>query len=195
LDRSGIPFIVASKNQSDSKGKTLFTEEQIRKRVGEIARQVSKDYAGKTLYAVGVLENSFIFMADLVRAVDIPVVCQFMKPEFSEKKQGKISTMEIKFSPEIHVKGQHVLLIEGLVQSGVTSEFLLRNLTARGAASVKLATFLDKQSSRRLSLQPDYFGFLVDESFVVGYGLGSPEMGRNLPYVTSAPPTAAPAAP
>ncbi len=67
----------------------------------------------------------------------------------------------------------------------MTSEFLLRNLTARGATSVKLATFLDKQSSRKLSLQPDYFGFLVDESFVVGYGLGSPEMGRNLPYVTS----------
>jgi hypoxanthine phosphoribosyltransferase len=75
----------------------------------------------------------------------------------------------------------------------VTSEFLLRNLTARGATSVKLATFLDKQSSRRLSLQPDYFAFLVDESFVVGYGLGSPEMGRNLPYVTSAPPAGAPA--
>lgn len=185
---------MASKTQSDSKGKTLYSEEQIRKRVAELARQISKDYAGKTLYAVGVLENSFIFMADLVRAVDIPVVCQFMKPEFSEKKHGKISTMEIKFSPEIHVKGQHVLLIEGLVQSGVTSEFLLRNLTARGAASVKLATFLDKQSSRRLSLQPDYFGFLVDESFVVGYGLGSPEMGRNLPYVTSAPPAGAPAA-
>ena len=186
---------MASKSQSASKGKTLFSEEQIRKRVAEIARQISRDYAGKTLYAVGVLENSFIFMADLVRAVDIPVVCQFMKPEFSEKKHGKISTMEIKFSPEIHVKGQHVLLIEGLVQSGVTSEFLLRNITARGAASVKLATFLDKQSSRRLSLQPDYFCFLVDESFVVGYGLGSPEMGRNLPYVTTAPPAAAPDAP
>ena len=113
--------MVAIKTQSDSKGKVLYSEEQIRKRVGEIAKQISKDYAGKTLYAVGVLENSFIFMADLVRAVDIPVVVQFMKPEFSEKKTGKISTMEIKFSPEIHVKGQHVLLIEGLVQSGVTS--------------------------------------------------------------------------
>lgn len=186
---------MTSKNQSDTKGKVLFSEQQIRKRVGELARQISKDYQGKTLYAVGVLENSFIFMADLVRAVDVPVVCQFMKPEFSEKKHGRTSTMEIKFSPEIHVKGQHVLLIEGLVQSGVTSEFLLRNLTARGAASVKLATFLDKQSSRRLSLQPDYFAFLVDESFVVGYGLGSPEMGRNLPYVTSAAPAGAASAP
>lgn len=185
---------MTAKSQSDGKGKVLFTEEQIRKRVAELARQISKDYQGKTLYAVGVLENSFIFMADLVRALDIPVVVQFMKPEFSEKKQGKISTMEIKFAPEIHVKGQHVLLIEGLVQSGVTSEFLLRNITARGAASVKLATFLDKQSSRRLSLQPDYFGFLVDESFVVGYGLGSPEMGRNLPYVTSGAPAGAAAA-
>ena len=78
--------MATSKRQSDGKGKVLFTEEQIRKRVAEIARQISKDYQGKTLYAVGVLENSFIFMADLVRAVDIPVVCQFRS---EERRVGK----------------------------------------------------------------------------------------------------------
>jgi hypoxanthine phosphoribosyltransferase len=81
------------------------------------------------------------------------------------------------------VKGQHVLLVEALVQSGLTSEFLIRNLVGRGAASVKLAVLLDKQSARRVSLQPDYFGFLMNENFVVGYGLGERHLGRNLPYI------------
>src|SRR5258707_14177850 len=119
-------------------------------------------------------------MADLVRHLEGPVVCQFLKVE---SKEANPSTTEIFFSPELEVTGQHVLLIETLVQSGVTSEFLLRNLMGRGASSVKLAALLDKQSARRISLQPDYFGFLMNESFVVGYGLGQQHFGRNLPYI------------
>src|SRR2546430_17629755 len=84
-------------------------------------------------------------------------------------------------SHEPDIKGEHVLLVEGLLHSGVTSEFLMNDLRARGAASVKLATLLDRQSARRVQLQPDYFGFLVGEAFLVGYGLGSPQQGnRNL---------------
>jgi hypoxanthine phosphoribosyltransferase len=160
----------------------LLSAEQIRKRVQEMARQISADYQGKTLYMVCVLENGFIFMADLVREMEIPVVCQFVKPQF---KDTNPSTTEIFFSPEIDVQGQHVLLVEALVQSGITTEFLMRNLTGRGAASVKLAALLDKQSARRVPLQPDYFGFLMNESFVVGYGLGAPQAGRNLPYIAA----------
>ncbi|MGH9580290.1 MAG: phosphoribosyltransferase [Terriglobales bacterium] len=171
--------------------KVLLTAEQIQKRVGEIARQVNEDFQGRTLYAVAVLENGFIFMADMVRHLEIPVVCQFVKPEFTEKKQGSNVTTEIFFSPEISVEGQHVLLVEALIKSGVTTEFLMRNIHGRGAASVKLATLLDKQSSRRIALQPDYFGFMIDESFVVGYGLGGPDLGRNLPYVAAGPEPAA----
>lgn len=160
--------------------RVLLSAEQIRKRVQEMARQISADFRGKTVHVVGVMENGFIFMADLVRELDLPVVCQFMKAEF---KDTNPTTIEIFFSPELDVKGQHVLLVEALVQSGVTSEFLMRNLFGRGAASVKLAVLLDKQSARRVSLQPDYFGFLMNESFVVGYGLGEPHLGRNLPYI------------
>jgi hypoxanthine phosphoribosyltransferase len=83
------------------------------------------------------------------------------------------------------VNGQDVLLVESLVQSGVTTEFLIRNLMARGARSVKLAVLLDKQAARRVSLQPDYFGFLISDNFVVGYGLGAPHIGRNLPYIAA----------
>jgi hypoxanthine phosphoribosyltransferase len=160
--------------------KVLLSAEQIKKRVQEMARQISRDYRGKTLHVLGVMENGFILMADLVRELELNVVCQFVRAEF---KEANPSTTEVFFSPEVDVKGQHVLLVEALVQSGVTSEFLIRHLMGRGAASVKLAVLLDKQSARRVSLQPDYFGFLVNESFVVGYGLGESHLGRNLPYI------------
>jgi hypoxanthine phosphoribosyltransferase len=159
----------------------VLTPEQISKRVREVARHISDDYRGRTIHAVCVMEKGFVFMADLIRELDSPVVCQFIRPDFN--LQG--ATTEIFFSPEPEVKGGHVLLIEGLVDSGVTTEFLMRTLVGRGAVSVKLVTFLDRQSARRVSLQPDYFGFLVDDSYVVGYGLGMPELGRNLPYVGS----------
>src|ERR1043166_505726 len=160
--------------------RVLLSAEEIRKRVQEMARQISQDFQGRTIHVVGVMENGFIFMADLVRELSGPLVCQFVKAEFDDSNP---STTEIFFSPEVDVKGQHVLIVEALVQSGVTSEFLMRNLIGRGAASVRLAVLLDKQSARRVSLQPDYFGFLVNESFVVGYGLGDQHFARNLPYI------------
>lgn len=163
--------------------KTLFSAEQIEKRVGEIARQVAKDYEGKSLNVVCVLENGFMFMADIVRQLELPVVCQFVRPEIKGTLKGSTATTEIFFTPEVEVKGRHILLIEALVQTGVTSEFLIRNFTSRGAATVKLAALLDKQSERKVSLTPDYLGFLLDESYVVGYGLGAPQVGRNLPFI------------
>jgi hypoxanthine phosphoribosyltransferase len=161
--------------------RVVLSAEQIKKRVQEMARRIATDYQGKTIYVVGMMENGFVFMADLVRELDLPVVCQFVKGEYKESS----ASMEIFYSPEIDVQGQDVLLVETLIQSGVTSEFLMRNLMGRGARSVKLAVLLDKQTSRRVSLQPDYFGFLINDSFVVGYGLGAPHLGRNLPYIAA----------
>jgi hypoxanthine phosphoribosyltransferase len=165
----------------------VISAEQIQKRVRELARQISDDYQGKTLHALAVLENSFIFMADLVRALEIPVVCAFVKPRYSQHaSEGASDVLEILFSHEFDIGGKDVLLVEGLVHSGVTSEFLMNDLRGRGAASVKLATLLDRQAARRVQLQPDYFGFLVDEAFLVGYGLGSGEqINRNLPFLAA----------
>ncbi len=158
----------------------VIPAEQIQKRVREMGRQISDDYQGRSIHLLALLENGFIFMADLVRALGVPVICQFIKPRYHDS--GRV--LEIFFSHEPDIRGQHLLVLEGLVHSGVTAEFLMNDLRARGAASVKLATLLDRQSARRVQLQPDYFGFLVDEAFLVGYGLGSPEQtDRNLPYV------------
>jgi len=174
---------VASNSLNRQYPNVLVSAGQIRKRVQEMGREISNDFQGKTVYVVCVLDNAFMFVADLVRELDIPVICQFMKPWSSE---ASATTTEIFYSPEVQVAGQHVLLVEALVQSGVTSEFLIRNLMGRGASSVKLAALLDKQSARRVHLQPDYYGFLLNESFVVGYGLGGTHLGRNLPYVAIA---------
>ena len=167
----------------------VIAAEQIQKRVKELGRHISDDYRGQTIQALAVLENGFIFMADLVRALEVPVVCQFIKPKYS-KQQGSQAgeIVEIFFSHEPDIRGQHILLVEGLVHSGVTSEFLMNDLRLRGAASVKLVTLLDRQSARRVALQPDYFGFLVDETFLVGYGVGAVEQTKsNIPFLAAIP--------
>jgi hypoxanthine phosphoribosyltransferase len=165
----------------------VITSDQIQKRVKELGRQISDDYKGQTVQMLAVLENAFMFLADLVRALDVPVVCQFIKPKYTRPQGGAGGdVMEIFFSHEPDIRGQHILLVEGLVHSGVTSEFLMNDLRARGAGSVKLVTLLDRQAARRVSLQPDYFGFLVDETFLIGYGLGAVEQtNRNLPYLAA----------
>jgi hypoxanthine phosphoribosyltransferase len=153
--------------------RTVIPTEQIQKRIREMARQISYDYQGKTIHALALLENGFIFMADLVRVLEVPVICQFIKPKYRREQENTAAGfLKIFFSHELAIVGQHVLLIEGLVHSGVTSEFLMNDLRARGAASVKLATLLDRQSARRVQLQPEYFGFLVDEAFLVGLWVG-----------------------
>lgn len=161
----------------------LIGPEQVQKRVQELARQISEYYRDKTLHAVCVLDNAFMFMADLVRALAIPVICGFVRPRLSESSTRAGQLLEISFSSEIDVKGQHVLLVETVISSGITAEFLMRNLASRGAASVKLVTLLDKQSARRVLLQPDFFGFQVENARLYGYGLGDPQLGRNLPYI------------
>jgi hypoxanthine phosphoribosyltransferase len=179
-------------NQPLKPPQAIIATEQIQKRVREMARQISDDYHGKTIHVLAVLENGFMFVADLVRSLEVPLICQFIKPTYhrqQEKQQegGRGDWLEIFFSHEPDISGQHVLVVEGLVHSGVTTDFLMSDLRARGAASVKLATLLDRQSARRVQLQPDYFGFLVDDAFLIGYGLGSPEQTeRNLSYLAIA---------
>lgn len=152
-----------------------------------MGRQISEDHKGRAVTLLAVLENAFMFMADLVRAIDLPVTCTFIKPRYRTREvAGPYEIQEIFFSHEVQIPGRDILLVEGLVHSGVTSEFLMNDLRSRGAASVKLVTLLDRQCARRAPLQPDYFGFLVDEIFLVGYGLGrADQTGRNLPFVAA----------
>ncbi len=179
-----LPVATAFMPPQSAKPQIVISAEQIQKRVRELARHISDDYKGKTVHALGVLENGFIFLSDLVRGIETPVICQFIKPQYRDNSSDR---MEIFFSHSLAIRDQHVLLVEGVMHSGVTTEFLMNDLRGRGAASVKIATLLDRQCARRVQLQPDYFGFLVDNSFLMGYGLGSADQtNRNLAYLALA---------
>jgi hypoxanthine phosphoribosyltransferase len=170
----------------------IISADQIARRIREMARQIQHDYDGRPLHLIAVLDNAYVFLADLMRALASPVLCDFIRP--SAKHEGH--STEIFFAPEPDVHGADVLLLRGVVHTGVTTEFLSRTLLAQGASSVKVATLLDRPSGHRISIQPDYFGFVISENFVCGYGIPGPGgLGRNLPYIAAVPETTAPGSP
>lgn len=167
--------------------KVVYSAEQIQARVRQLAEQISKDYANQPLHVVAILENAFMFMADLVRQLRCPVVCHFVRAEMRDivDAQG-FERKEIWYTPEVDTGGKNVLLLDGILQSGITHDFLIKRMQLHNPKSIRLATFLEKAVDRKLELQPDYFGFQVSE-FVVGYGLGAGDQYRNLPYIAKPP--------
>ena len=163
--------------------KVIVNESDIRKRVRELARQVNKDYAGKTLHVVGILENCFVFMADLVRFLTVPVVCSFVRSEMHDSDSGLVAMREITYIPHIDAAGKDILLIEGVLQSGITLDHLCQTLMMQQPASLRTATLLDKADERRVDVPVDYSGFQLSGRFLVGYGLGYQQLHRNLPYL------------
>ena len=163
--------------------KVLFTEEQIAEKIKELGSQIAKDYAGKNPLIISVLRGSFIFMADLVRAIDIPCEVDFLS--VSSYGSGTVSSGNIKMIQGLDgdIKGRHVIVVEDILDTGVTLSNLVPMLKMRNPNSVKICTILDKPSRRKADIQPDYEGYQVPDEFVVGYGLDYDEKYRNLPYV------------
>jgi len=163
--------------------KIVFSEKDIRKRVRELAKQINRDYAGKTLHVVGVLENCFVFMADLVRALTVPVVCSFVRLQVRDSDSGRVAMREILYIPPVDAAGKDLLLVEGVLQSGITLDHLCRTLLAQQPASLRTVTLLDKADERNTDVPVDYVGFTLSGRFLVGYGLGLQEQYRNLPFL------------
>jgi len=163
--------------------KIVVSEKDIRKRVRELARQINRDYAGKTLHIVGILENCFVFMADLIRALTIPVVCYFVRSQVRDSDTGLVAMREIMYIPPVDAAGKDLLLLEGVLQSGLTLDHLCRTLLAQQPASLRTATLLDKADERKTDVPVDYAGFQLSGRFLVGYGLGYREQYRNLPFL------------
>ncbi|MDW7673004.1 MAG: hypoxanthine phosphoribosyltransferase [Bacillota bacterium] len=163
--------------------KVLVTEAQIKDRVREMAAEISKDYAGKKLLVVGILKGGFIFMADLVRNLAIPAEIDFMAISSYGSASESSGVVRIVMDLERSIEDNHVLVVEDIIDSGLTLKYLLENLKTRGAKSIKVATFLDKPERRQVEVQPDYNGYEVPDEFLVGYGLDYSERYRNLPYV------------
>ena len=161
----------------------LFSEEQLKERVAQIAAQIDRDYAGKELMLVSVLRGSFIFMADLVRAITVPCRVDFMA--VSSYGSGTESSGQVRIIKDLseHIEGRDVIVVEDILDSGNTLSYLLQILQARKPASVRLCTLLDKPSRRLKPVELHYAGFSIPDYFVVGYGLDYNERYRNLPYI------------
>jgi hypoxanthine phosphoribosyltransferase len=162
----------------------VYSAAQIARRVGEISRAVSRDYAGRVLDVVVILENAFVFAADLVRHVSVPTVCHFVRAEIRDIELGGYPRTEIFFSHEPDLKGRHVLIVDTVLHSGITMDFLVKRLQETQPRSIRVAVLLDRPRERRVDLQPDYFGFAAASKYLVGYGLpGRQGLYRGLPYV------------
>lgn len=163
--------------------KVLIPRDQIKEKVAELAAQIQKDYADRNPLLIGVLKGSFIFMADLVRALDMPLEVDFIR--LSSYGSAKESSGEVELIQDLNpsVGGRDVLLIEDIVDTGLSLRFLLDNLQARKLSSVRLCSLLDKPSTRKTPVEIDYLGFTIPDKFVVGYGLDFNERYRNLPDI------------
>jgi hypoxanthine phosphoribosyltransferase len=165
--------------------RVIFTQKQIEKRVYDLAAQVNRDFQGKTIHVIGILENCFLFMADLVRELKVPVICHFLKAETRDNSSGKVAVREIVYTPRVDVAGKDVLLVDGILQSGVTIDHLVRMLQVQQASSINVAELIEKTEELKVDIGTKYVGFKTQEKFLVGYGLGFQDKYRNLPYVAS----------
>ena len=161
----------------------LLTEQQLADKVAELGARISADYEDKNPLVVSVLKGSYVFMADLTRKITIPCNVDFMA--VSSYGAGTKTTGEVQIIKDIGSKidGRHLIIVEDILDSGVTLSFLMKILKARGAASIRLCTLLSKPERRKVDVPVDYLGFEIPDAFVVGYGLDYAEKYRNLPYI------------
>jgi len=161
----------------------LISEEQLSQKVRELGERISADYKGKPLLLVSVLKGSIVFMADLMRAISIPVQVDFMSVSSygnGVKTSGVVKILKDLDNP---IQGLDVLVVEDILDSGMTLGYLREILLKRNCSSIRIVTLLDKPERRQVDIFPDYCGFQVPDDFVVGYGLDYNEQYRNLPYV------------
>jgi len=164
-------------------GKVLLTSEQIKKRVQELALKISEDYRDKDLLIVGIIRGAVIFMADLIRVLSIPVEFDFMAVSSYGSATKTSGVVRILKDLDEDIKNRHVLLVEDIIDTGLTLNYLLRNLKSRNPASLEICALLSKEGKQQVPIDVKYLGFSIPDQFVVGYGLDYGEKYRNLPHV------------
>jgi hypoxanthine phosphoribosyltransferase len=167
--------------------KVAYSRQRLSERVAEMGRAISRDYKGRTLDVVAILENSFVFAADLVRQISEPVVCHFVRSELRDVNLGGYDRREVFFSRPPVLEGRDVLVVDVVLHSGVTQDFLMKRLEETRPRSLRLAVLLDAPQDRKVDLRPAYKGFASASKHLVGYGLaGRGGLYRNLPYIAAA---------
>jgi len=163
--------------------KILITTEEIGARVRELGQQITNDYAGRDILIIGVLRGAVVFMSDLARAIKRPIDMDFMATSSYGTATSSTGVVRIMKDLDEVVEGRHLLIIEDIIDSGLTLNYLVENLKSRKPASVKICTLLSKPDRRKVDVQVDYNGFVIPDLFVVGYGLDYAGKYRNLPFI------------
>ncbi|RKD32439.1 hypoxanthine phosphoribosyltransferase [Thermohalobacter berrensis] len=167
----------------EEKKKVLISKEEIQQKVRELGQKISEDYKDKKLMVVSLLKGSFIFTADLVREIDIPTRIEFMTTSSYGHSQETSGKVDIVNDLKVDIKGYDVLIVDDIMDSGLTMKRIIEHLKTQGPNSIKSCVLLDKPDRRKVELTPDYVGFTIPDLFIVGYGLNYGDYYRNVPYV------------
>ena len=161
----------------------LITEEEIKKRVAELGEQITAEYQGKSVLVICILKGAAVFMADIIRHLKVPLEIDYMSLSSYGASARTSGVVRMLRDLDNEIAGKHVLIVEDIIDTGLTLRYLKENLLVRKPASLKICTFLDKPSRREVDLKPDYCGIVIDDYFVVGYGLDYNEKWRELPHI------------
>lgn len=164
---------------------TLISSDELRRRVAELGREISEDYAGRNLLLVGVLTGAMVFLADLMRHLSVPCEIDFMAVSSYGSRTDSSGVVRVLKDLEASIEGKHVLIVEDIVESGLTLQYLMRDLRARGSNSLETCVLLAKPGRLRVELDLRYVGFHIRDRFAVGYGLDHAQRFRNLDYVAA----------
>ena len=162
---------------------TLISKSQIEKRVAEMGRQITADFSGSELIACCVLKGAMFFCSDLVRQIHLDVALDFIQVSSYGDQKTSSGVVTILKEPQLDMRGKSVLIVEDIIDSGLSMREVNRYISSRGASTVRTATFLDKPKARKVDFEPDYVGFSIEPYFVIGYGLDYAEKYRNIPEI------------
>lgn len=161
----------------------MISEEQLANKVSELAKQIEKDFEGEELLVVGILKGASVFVSDLIRKINLDVNIDFMSVSSYGNSTESSGTVKILKDLDVDIEGKNVLIVEDIIDSGLTLSNLVAALETRNPKSLKLCTLLDKPERRKANIPVDYVGFVIEDKFIVGYGIDYAEKYRNLPYI------------
>lgn len=161
----------------------MITEEQLAQKVSELAKQIEKDFEGQSLLVVGILKGASVFVSDLIRKINLDVNIDFMSVSSYGNSTESSGTVKILKDLDVDIEGKNVLIVEDIIDSGLTLSNLVAALQTRNPKSLKICTLLDKPQRRTANIPVDYVGFVIEDKFIVGYGIDWAERYRNLPYI------------
>jgi len=185
VDAAAVGLAAAAGEEGSEVGEVLVSEGDLKRRVAELGKQIARDYAGKPLLLVGVLKGAVFFLSDLMRHIDIPVEVDFMAVASYGSATDSSGVVRILKDLDAAIEGRDVLIVEDIVDSGLTLQYLMRNLGSRNPRTLEVCALLVKPARRKVELPTRYVGFEIEDRFVVGYGLDYAERYRNLPFVAA----------